>query len=253
MSKITVRKIRYDNVDMEGALRLAENALRSDSMHTVITPNAEIAQMCLEDASILEIINTSDIVLPDGAGVILASKILGTPLREKVAGVDFGEKLLSLAAREGHGVFLLGGKPGVAEAAAKKLKSNFPLLDIRGSHDGYFEKSGPENEAVLQSINDSGAHILFICLGAPLQEKWLYANKEKLLHIRLAACLGGSLDIYAGTVKRAPKCFINMHMEWFYRLLKEPKRIVRMMKLPKFVAGTYVDRLRNRKKKQEEA
>lgn len=251
MSKQTVRGIRYDNVDMEGALSLAKNLLKTNGVGIVVTPNAEIAQLCLEDQNVAEIIRRADIVLPDGSGVVLAAKILGTPLQGKVAGVEFGEALLSLAAKNNIGVYLLGGKPGVAQAAAEKLKTQLPTLDIRGIHDGYFDKSGSENEAVIEEINTSQAQILFVCLGAPLQEKWLDANKEKLTHVRLAACLGGSLDIYAGTAKRAPTILIKAHMEWFYRLIKEPKRIGRMMRLPKYIAGACAERLRGKKKNQE--
>ncbi len=253
MSKQTVRKIRYDSVDMEGALRLAGKALQEKGVHTVVTPNAEIAQMCLEDPSFLQIIESADIILPDGAGVVLAAKILGTPLRGKVAGVEFGEALLSLAEREQRGVYFLGGRPGVAEAAADKQKGRLPKLPVCGVRDGYFDKTGAENEAVIEEINTSQAQILFVCLGAPLQEKWLHANKEKLTHVRLAVCLGGSLDIYAGTAKRAPSVFIKAHMEWLYRLIKEPRRIGRMMRLPKYIAGACAERLRGKKKGQKQA
>lgn len=248
MQKTTIRGIRFDNVDMDGALRLAEEALESGRTVSVVTPNAEIAQMCIEDAAFAEMINSADIILPDGAGVVMAANILGTPLRGKVAGVEFGENVLALAAERGKSVFLLGGKPGVADIAAQKLRTQYPALQIVGTHDGYFTKAGAENDAVLQKINASGAEILFVCLGAPLQEKWLYKNKDKLPRVRLAACLGGSLDIYAGTAKRAPSFFIRAHLEWLYRLIKEPKRIGRMMKLPKYIAGTYVHKHRKKKK-----
>lgn len=241
MQKITIRGIRFDNVDMDGALLLAKAALENEGVTSVVTPNAEIAQMCLEDTSLSEIINAAEIILPDGAGVVMASEILGTPLRGKVAGVEFGENVLSMAADMEKSVFFLGGRPGVADTAAEKLRGKFPALQIAGTNDGYFEKSGAENDAVIDKINASDAEILFVWLGAPLQEKWLYENKTRLTHVRLAACLGGSLDIYAGTAKRAPKFFIKAHMEWFYRLIKEPKRIGRMMKLPKYIAGTYRD------------
>ena len=248
MQKITIRGIRFDNVDMDGALLLAKGALARGSVTAVVTPNAEIAQMCIEDAALSEIINAAEIILPDGAGVVMASGILGTPLRGKVAGVEFGENVLSMAADMGKSVFFLGGRPGVADTAAEKLRTKFPALQISGTSDGYFEKSGAENDAVIDKINASDAEILFVCLGAPLQEKWLHENKMKLTHVRLAACLGGSLDIYAGTAKRAPKFFIKVHMEWIYRLIKEPKRIGRMMKLPKYIAGAYRDARKMKKR-----
>ena len=118
--------------------------------------------------------------------------------------------------------------------------------------DGYFDKSGAENEAIVEAVNTSEAQILFVCFGAPLQETWIYANKNKLTHVRLAACLGGSLDIYAGTAKRAPAFFIKAHLEWLYRLLKEPKRIGRMMRLPKYIAGACAERLKRKKQTEKQ-
>ncbi len=237
MKKINVRGILFDNVTMSEAISLAECELQKNNVSVVVTPNAEIAQMCLDDPEIDRIIGGAEIILPDGAGVVMAANILGTPLKEKVAGVEFGMALLEHAEKNEYPVFLLGGKPAVAEIASSKLKLKFPNLNVVGTHDGYFQKSGSESDAVLAEINATGANILFVCLGAPTQEKWIMQNRDKLTSVRLAACLGGSLDVYAGTVKRAPKIFIKLRLEWFYRLLREPKRIGRMMNLPKYICG----------------
>ncbi len=241
MSKKEIRGVFFDHVDMREAIELAEQALQGKKTVSVFTPNAEIAQLAAEDKNFKILLNRADILLPDGAGVILAAKILKTPLKEKVAGVDFGENVLDLAAKKGHTVYFLGGKPGVAETAAEKMKAKYPALTIVGTRDGYFEKSGTENDAVIKAVNESGADILFVCLGAPAQEKWIDENKKSFTHVKLLMGLGGSLDVYAGTVKRAPKIFIKMRLEWFYRLLKEPRRIGRMMKLPKYIVGTLRD------------
>ena len=119
------------------------------------------------------------------------------------------------------------------------MTKKYPGLKVVGTNDGYFKKTGEESDAIIAKINESGAKLLFICLGVPVQEKWISDNKDKLTSARMCMCLGGSLDVYAGTVKRAPKIFIKLSCEWLYRLLKEPKRIGRMMKLPKFLIGTY--------------
>lgn len=239
MEKIFVRGLYFDNVTMAEALAFAEEAMNGKSPRLVFTPNAEIAQACVENEAIRSFIESADLLLPDGAGVVMASKILGTPLKEKVAGIDFAEGVLSLSEILGKKVFFLGGKSNVAEMAKENLLGRYPDLIIVGTHDGYFEKTGAENDAVLHEINTSGAEVLFVCLGAPAQEKWLCENKEKLENIRLAAGLGGSLDVFAGVVKRAPKLFIKLKLEWFYRLIKEPRRIGRMMKLPKYILGAY--------------
>ncbi len=237
MNQITIRNLPFHNVTMQEAILLAEAELQKDGMSLVVTPNAEIAQLCLEDEAVHRILASAELILPDGAGVIMAAKILGTPLKEKVAGVEFGMQLLSLAEKKGYRVFLLGGKPTVAELAAEALRKTMPHLQIVGIHDGYFTKTGAETDAVIEKINASRAEILLICLGAPTQEIWAHENRKKLSTIRLAACLGGSLDIYAGTAKRAPKLFIKLRLEWFWRLLREPYRLPRMMQLPKYIQG----------------
>ena len=244
MSKIDIRGLRFDNIDMKEAIEMSQNMMKSKKNAVIYTPNAEIAELAAENSDIKNLLNRADILLPDGAGVVLASKILKTPLKEKVAGVEFGENILALATKKGYSVYFLGGKPTVAETAAANMKLKFPSLSVVGTHDGYFEKHGTENADVINAINASGAEILFVCLGAPAQEKWIDENKKSLPHVKLFMGLGGSLDVYAGTVKRAPKIFIKMRLEWFYRLLKEPRRIGRMMKLPKYVIGTIKEKNR---------
>jgi len=186
-----------------------------------------------------EVINAASLIIPDGIGVVKASRILGTPLKMKVAGVELGKEVLRFAAEDGLGVYFLGGKPGVAELAAERLKEEFPGLSVCGTHDGYFAKSGEESDAVTSAVRESDAKILFVCLGAPAQEKWIHENRDKMPDVQILLGLGGSLDVYAGTVKRAPKLFVSLGLEWFYRLLREPKRIGRMMRLPKFYFGTW--------------
>ena len=243
MKKVKIRGLAFDNVTMEEALARAMNAWKEEKQISVFTPNAEIAQLAAENDAIRDLLNRADILLPDGAGILLAAKIAKTPLTQKVAGVDFGEKILELAARDGYPVFFLGGKPGIAERAAEKQKEKLPPLSVVGAQDGYFEKSGEENDAVLRRIGESGAEILFVCFGAPAQEKWIDENRDKLPGVRLLMGLGGSLDIYAGEVKRASDFFIRARLEWLYRLLQEPKRLRRMMKIPKYIAGACKERL----------
>lgn len=234
MKKIKILDIPFDNITKKEASLLAFERIEGGLKTVVVTPNAEIAQMCAEDESVLLAVTGADMILPDGEGVVLASKKLGTPLSEKVAGVEFGMDCVRLAAERGYSLFLLGGKEGVAEKAALELNFRFPSLKIAGTRNGYFDRDSAENEQVLAEINESGADILFVCLGAPAQEIWAQKNREKLSPL-LICCLGGSLDIYSGKAKRAPKLFIKLRLEWFWRLLREPSRLPRMMKLPKFL------------------
>ena len=135
----------------------------------------------------------------------------------------------------GTKLFLLGGAPGVADKAAAKMKEKYPGLDICGTNDGYFEESEP----IIQKINDSGAQVVYVCLGAPKQEKWMAQHRHSI-KAKVMLGLGGSLDVFAGNVKRAPDIYIKLGLEWFYRLVKEPWRYKRMMKLPQFLFGTIV-------------
>ncbi len=239
--KISVYGIAYDNVTLEEAASLAREMLDEPKNHIVVTPNAEIAYLGVKDERLGRVINSADIVVADGIGVVYASKIYGTPVKGKVAGVDLGELVLRDAAETGVGVFLLGAKPGVGELAAAKLTEKYPGLNFVGIRDGYFDN----HDEVVEEINRSGAKILFVCLGAPKQELWASKYKESL-NVRLTLCLGGALDSYAGTVKRAPEIWIKLGLEWLYRLIREPKRFVRMLTLPKYMFAVIFDRLRKR-------
>ena len=238
--RINIRGVGFDNVTLaEASALLRRRAAQGECGMAVYTPNSEIVQMCIGDSALAETVNAAALIIPDGIGVVKAARILGTPLKGKVAGVELGREVLAFAAEDGLPVFFLGGKPGVAEIAAEKMCAAHPGLTLCGVHDGYFAKSGEENDAVVRQIRESGAKILFVCLGAPAQEKWIAENRAALPEVQILMGLGGSLDIYAGTVKRAPKIFIKLGLEWLYRLLKEPWRIGRMMNRPKFYFGTW--------------
>ncbi len=241
MERINIRGVYFNNVTLdEAADWVADTLTQTDRTRVVFTPNSEIVQLCIEQPEHYALVNSADLIIPDGIGIIKASRIFGTPLKSKVAGVELGERTLAIAAKEGHSVYFMGAKPGVAEQAAAHMQTKYPGLTVAGTHDGYFNKAGEENEAVLAAIREAAPDVLYVCLGVPAQEKWIRANLDKLGSVKLCLALGGSLDVFAGTVKRAPKIFIKLGLEWFYRLCKEPRRIGRMMKLPKFLIGTYI-------------
>lgn len=237
--KTQIMGIEFDNVTMDEALARAEEILRGEKVCFVVTPNAEIGYEAMKDAALCALLNEADLVLPDGAGVVLASKILKTPLKQKVAGVDFADALLARLSEMGRSVYLLGGKPGIAELAAEKMREKHPGLLVCGTHDGYFKDEAP----IIKAINEAKPDVLFVCLGAPKQEHFM-KNHQQELSCRLMAGLGGSLDAFAGTVKRAPKWMISCNLEWLYRLLKEPKRFGRMLRLPKYLWAVAAKRVR---------
>ena len=237
--KIDVMGLRFDNVTMAEALEKAKEMLQREGADYVVTPNSEIVYEAMADKELEALLNGASLVLPDGAGVVLGAKILGTPLKEKVAGVEFADGVLGLLAETGGSVYLLGSKPGVAELAAEKMLQKHPGLTIAGMADGYFK----DEAAVVEKVNAAKADVLFVCLGAPKQERFM-VNHQQELNVKLMAGLGGSLDSFAGTVKRAPRWMIKLSLEWFYRLLKEPWRFKRMLRLPKFLWAVVLRRFK---------
>ena len=228
--RIDVLGVGFDNVTMDQAVAEGVRLMNEDGAHYVVTPNPEIVETCREDSEAMEAVRRADMVIADGIGVVYGAKILGTPLKGRVPGIEFAQNLMGRMAESGKSLFLLGAKPGIADQAAEKLKVRYPGLQIAGTHDGYFKEDGP----VLTQIRDSGADVVFVCLGAPKQEKWMPHNGEAT-GAHLLVGLGGCLDVFSGNVQRAPEVFQKLGLEWFYRLLKNPSRIGRMMKLPLFL------------------
>ena len=228
--RIDILGVGFDNLTMAEAVEEGVRLLHAPGAHYVVTPNPEIVEVCREDASANAAVNGADLVIPDGIGVIYGAKILGTPLKQKIPGIEFASALMERMAAEGKSLYLLGAKPGVAELAAEKLRAAYPGLVIAGTHDGYFQEDAP----VVEEIRRSGADAVFVCLGAPKQELWMKKHGPET-GANLLCGLGGSLDVFAGVVERAPKFWSDHGLEWFYRLCKEPKRIGRMMKLPLFL------------------
>ena len=228
--KLDIMGLQFDNVTMDEAAARAEQILAGDRTCYAVTPNAEIAQSCVTDDRLREIVRKAGLVLPDGIGVIYASRILKKPLKQRVPGVEFGENLVSALRDTGKTIFFLGGKPGVAEEAAHRLQVKYPGLKVAGTKDGYFQREEEAVEAVQQAKPD----VLFVCLGSPKQEYFM-ADHFDQLGATLMVGLGGSLDVYAGKVERAPALFRKLGLEWFYRLLRQPSRLGRMMKLPQYL------------------
>lgn len=237
--KTDVLGVQYDNLTMAEALARGRELLTGDKCAYVVTPNAEMAYEALHDEGFRRVLNEADLVLPDGAGVVLGAKILKTPLKQKVAGIEFAQNMLPVYEELGSRLYLLGSKPGVAELAAEKMLQKHPDLCICGMADGYFR----DEDEVVRKINEANADALYVCLGAPKQEYFMYRHRAKL-NVRLMAGLGGTLDGIAGTVKRAPRWMIRLQLEWLYRLIREPRRFGRMLRLPKFVFAALKKRMK---------
>ena len=228
--RINVLGVGYDNVTMEEAAARGAALLDAGGTHYVVTPNPEIVETCRVDPEAMAAVNGADLVLPDGIGVIYGARILKTPLKERVPGIEFGAAMIDYCAKNQKSVYLLGAKPGVAETAAEHLKRRFDGLIVAGTHDGYFK----DDAAAAALIRESGAAMALVCLGAPKQEIFM-ARYGEATGARLLMGLGGALDVFAGVAQRAPEFYIKHNLEWLYRLLKNPSRAGRMVKLPLFL------------------
>ncbi len=229
--RINILGVGFDNITMDQAVAECVRLMATEGAHYVVTPNPEIVEACREDGEAAKAVNGADIVVPDGIGIIYGAKLLGTPLKEKIAGIELAGRLMEEMAARGKSLFLLGAKPGVAEEAARRLADRYHGLRIAGVHDGYFQEDAP----VAEEIRAAGADVVFVCLGAPKQEKWMAAWGEKT-GARLLLGLGGCLDVFSGTVRRAPAVFQKLELEWLHRLITHPTRAGRMLKLPVFLA-----------------
>ncbi len=231
---IDILGIPVDCVTMEEAKVKFSEYINSQNYHMVFTPNPEIIMIAQENKTMKEALQAADLVIPDGIGVVIGSKLLkGKTLTERVPGFDLTQETMAQAVDKGYRYYFFGGKPGVAEEAAAKMRLKYPGIQIVGTRDGYFKEE--ENPSIIEAINASGANVLFVALGAPKQELWIQQAKTQLPHIRVAMGVGGSLDVMAGTVKRAPEIYQKLNLEWFYRLVTQPTRAKRMLLLPKFI------------------
>ena len=239
-SKINILGFSVDRVSMDeavdafGRLMKAEN----ETMSLIVTPNSEILVSAEKNKALGDIIHSANLVIPDGIGLVYASKILGNPLSERVTGVDLLSRILEYLAERKQSIFLLGSKPAegeakaVCELAAEKMMQRYPGLVVAGTHHGYFKEE--DEPAIIEEINRCGADFLCVALGSPKQEQFAWNNRAKLKP-KVAIGVGGSLDVWAGTVKRAPEFYQKHGLEWLYRFAKQPSRYKRMAALPLFM------------------
>lgn len=226
--KISLSPLVFDDIGIKTAAKKVLVLAQKQQGCFVVTPNGVMAMHAIESLSFSSLLQKAVLTLPDGVGITAAAKLLNTPFHHgRVAGVSFGEEVVRLAARNGLSIFFLGGRPGVAETAAAKLKQQYPSLSVAGCRHGYSLDRG-----MIRQIEASGAAILFCCLGSPKQE----AVAEQLSRTLTCPilCLGGSLDVYAGITERAPKAWQDLGIEWLWRILKEPSRAKRLPALFSF-------------------
>lgn len=239
MKRLNILGVHIDKVTKDEALSVFEKLLKTDECQMIITPNSEIVMSATKDNQLRDIINDADMVIPDGIGLVYASKILKEPLLERVTGIDFLETALNYLNENKGSIYLLGSKPGISEKAADKMKEKYPDLVIAGAQHGYFKEA--DEEKVIQMINDAAPDLLCVALGSPKQEKIVKKYQSKL-KAKVTVGIGGSLDVWAGELKRAPKFYQDNGLEWLYRLIQQPSRYKRMAALPVFILKVFFHR-----------
>lgn len=225
MSRITLMGCHIDNLSMEDTLRKVEGFIASGRPHQHVVVNVDKLVKASRDPALRRIINDCDLVNVDGMPVLWAARLLGTPLKERVAGIDLFDALMVRAAASGWRVFLLGARAAVVDAVAARYQARLPALQLAGWRDGYWQ--GAREEAALAAqIRASRADLLFVAIGSPQKEQFLHRHLAAM-QVPFAMGVGGSFDVAAGLVKRAPRWMQRSGLEWFYRFLQEPRRMFR--------------------------
>lgn len=229
---ITLLGVKVHRVDMAAALDAIRGFIASGKPHIIVTADASSIVRAQRDPVFRNLVNNADLITPDGSGVLKGAAMLGTPLIERVSGVEIAREMCRMSAEVGFSIYFLGAAPGVAEQAAANLKEQFPGLQIAGIHDGYFDQS--QDAEIAAEVKASGAQALLVAMGIPRQEKFIRDNMDKL-GVCVAMGVGGTFDVFSGKVKRAPEWFQRHGLEWLYRLAKDPKKISKVSSLPRFV------------------
>lgn len=215
----------------EGIVKAIKVRMDRGDKSTIIAVNPEKVMAAQKNPEVKELINGSTFQIADGVGILLASKLKNGNIKTRVTGVDMMARLLKFAAEESHPIYLYGAKREVVERAAENITRDNPGIVIAGTTDGYEQ----DENALIERINDSAAKIIFVALGSPKQELWIKRNMDKLSNVLVFQGVGGSFDVFSGTVKRAPAFFRKTGTEWLYRLMSDPKRIKRQLNLPRFL------------------
>ncbi len=231
--KTNILGVNIDNITLEEAGEITKNLVETSgkSCKLIVAPNTEFVMMAQKDKEFMDILNSAELATPDSVGIILGGKKQKKPFKERIPGQAYFRKVLEVGEKEGWKFYFLGGKEDVPKLAKENIEKIYPEIKIVGYHEGYFVQDSEED--VVRQINELEPNVLFVAMGAPLQEKWINKHKDEL-KVDVAAGQGGTFDYEAGKIKRAPKIFQKLGIEWFWRLVRQPSRIVRMMALPVF-------------------
>ena len=249
--KVDILEIGIDKLTESECVNTIKQALKETKNIKIFTPNPSILLSARKNEKMQKILNSSDILIADGIGLIHASKILKDPLPQRLAGIDTGEKILALANQEHLSLFILGGTKDNVKKAAEKINEKFTDIKIVGIHHGFFDIDSEYNKKLTDHINTLNPDIIFVCMGYPKQELWIFQNSDKISSLKLSIGLGGSLDVWSGKIKRAPRFFRKFNLEWLWRMIRQPGRFVKLTDIPCFYCFILHQRLKSSNKKRK--
>ena len=237
--RVNILGVAVDAVTMPEAVAAVEYYMDARAGVTVATANAEMIMRATKDAALRDVLAAAALVVPDGAGTVWAARHLGHAMPERVAGYDLVQELLRRAPAAHRRIYFFGAAPGVAEKAKAKAEQLYPGIKIVGVRDGFF--SADMNDAIISDIRTALPDLLLVALGVPKQEKWIHEHLAAL-GVPVAIGVGGTLDVMAGVMKRAPRWMQKAKLEWLFRGMLQPKRAGRLLALPKFVLKVHAAR-----------
>ncbi|MFQ5636353.1 MAG: WecB/TagA/CpsF family glycosyltransferase, partial [Gammaproteobacteria bacterium] len=228
--RVLILGVPVDCVDMDGALAAVDDMIAGDRAHTILAVNPEKIMAARRDAATLESLRQASLLIPDGIGAVLGIRLLHRKRVDRVPGSELMPRLCERSVDEGYRLFLYGASEAVNARAVEVLTERYPGVRIVGRQHGFMaEEQMPE---LVERINESGAQILFVALGSPRQELWINRYMPRLTSVKVYQGVGGTFNVIAGEVRRAPEIFCRLHLEWFYRLMTDPRRIARQIVLP---------------------
>ena len=215
--------ISVDNLSIKETISIIDSAISNEERLQHVVVNAGKIVDMQNDYELRESVNSCDVINADGQSVVWASRFLGAPLKERVAGIDLMENLVELAYNKGYKAYFLGAKEDIVKKVVDTYSKKYNKEIIAGYRNGYFDKS--QEESIAKEIAKSNAQLLFVAITSPKKENFLYQNRELLSKVNFTMGVGGSFDVISGLVKRAPLWMQKTGLEWFYRLIQEPKRM----------------------------
>lgn len=234
--KTDILGINFDVIDLGDCAQKLIDAIDNDKKIFVVTPNPEIVMLAQNDNEFKNVLDSADIVIPDGIGIVLASKLNKIKIKKRVAGYDLVQKFFSMS--KNYKIYFLGSTSEIIQLAQQNMSKKFPNINIVGVHNGFFD----DDTEIIEQINSLKPDVLLVGMGAPKQEKWIFKYKDQI-NAKIFIGVGGSFDVMSGKIKRAPVIFQKLGLEWFHRLIKQPKRFFRMLALPKFLFAVLLKKI----------